>query len=276
MADFGARPLLITDMVAVWEVICPGAQRHISAEEGVTTTHLVFPYRGVFVHHAGRAETVAEANQVVFLNEDEPYRISHPLNGGDSSLSIWIEPAALLELAPDEYLLVKGRPLFNRPRVRIDVRAQSLMARLRHSLNRGVMPVLEAETLTLALARRALGERASRNRARSVGRQKLADRAKLLLSSDLGRRWTLADVAGDMGVSPVYLTQVFQQVEGLPLYRYHLQRRLARALDLLGDRADLMGLALDLGFSSYSHFSTAFKRAYHQTPREFQRAARVR
>jgi AraC family transcriptional regulator len=276
MADFAARPLLITNMVAVWDVICPGAQRHKSAEERVTATHLVFPYRGVFVHHAGRAETVAEANQVVFLNEDEPYRISHPLNGGDSSLSIWIEPAALLELAPDDDLLVKGRPVFNRPRVRIDARAQSLMARLRHGLNRGVMPVLEAETLTLALARRALGERVSRNRARSVGRQKLADRAKLLLSSDLGRRWTLADVAGDMGVSPVYLTQVFQQVEGLPLYRYHLQRRLARALDLLGDRTDLTGLALDLGFSSYSHFSTAFKRAYYQTPREFQRDARVR
>jgi AraC family transcriptional regulator len=55
-------------MVTVWDVICPGAQRHISAEERVTTMHLVFPYRGVFVHHAGRAETVAEANQVVFLN----------------------------------------------------------------------------------------------------------------------------------------------------------------------------------------------------------------
>ena len=148
------------------------------------------------------------------------------------------------------------------------------MARLRHGLHRGVMPALEAETLTLALARRALGERVSANR--SISRQKLTDRAKLLLSSDLGRRWTLTDVAGDMGVSPVYLTQVFQQVEGLPLYRYHLQRRLARALDLLGDRTDLTGLALDLGFSSYSHFSAAFKRAYYQTPREFQRAAWAR
>ena len=42
------------------------------------------------------------------------------------------------------------------------------------------------------------------------------------------------------------------------------------ALNLLGDRTDLTGLALDLGFPSYSHFSSAFKRAYYQTPREFQ------
>jgi hypothetical protein len=30
MADFAARPLLITDMVAVWDVICPGAHRHMA------------------------------------------------------------------------------------------------------------------------------------------------------------------------------------------------------------------------------------------------------
>ena len=65
---------------------------------------------------------------------------------------------------------------------------------------------------------------------------------------------TLADIAAVVGVSPVYLTQLFQQVEGLPLYRYQLQRRLARALDRLGERVDLTELALDLGFSSYSHF----------------------
>ena len=40
--------------------------------------------------------------------------------------------------------------------------------------------------------------------------QKLADRAKLVLSSDLMRRWTLAEIAGALRVSPVYLTQVFQ------------------------------------------------------------------
>jgi AraC-like DNA-binding protein len=69
---------------------------------------------------------------------------------------------------------------------------------------------------------------------------------------------------------------MFQQVEGLPLYRYQMRLRLARALDLLGDYFDLTGLALDLGFSSHSHFSAAFKQAYGQTPLEFQRSAGVR
>jgi AraC-like DNA-binding protein len=147
---------------------------------------------------------------------------------------------------------------------------------LRHSLSLGVIDTLEAETLTLELLRRTLNEHTSRPAAKSIGRQKLVDRAKLVLSSDLGRRWTLAAVAADVGVSPVYLTQVFQQVEGRPLYRYQLQLRLARALDLLGEYADLTCLALDLGFSSHSHFSAAFRRAYGQSPSEFQRSTRVR
>jgi AraC-like DNA-binding protein len=37
------------------------------------------------------------------------------------------------------------------------------------------------------------------------------DRTKLILTSDLSRRWALAAIATEVGVSPVYLTQVFQQ-----------------------------------------------------------------
>ena len=65
-------------------------------------------------------------------------------------------------------------------------------------------------------------------------------------------------------------TQVFQQVEGVPLYRYQLQLRLARALDLLPECADLMALALDLGFSNHSHFATAFRQAYGRSPSAFR------
>ena len=74
----------------------------------------------------------------------------------------------------------------------------------------------------------------------------------------------------------MYLTQVFQQVEGIPLYRYQLRLRLARALDLLDRYHDLAALALDLGFSSHSHFSAAFRQAYGRAPSELQRSARLR
>jgi AraC-like DNA-binding protein len=159
--------------------------------------------------------------------------------------------------------------------MRIDAPAQLLAALVRHRLARGMTETLEAEDLILSLVSRALGKRTSYAASGSVGRQKLVDRAKLVLSSDLGRRWTLAEIGSAVGVSPVYLTQVFRQVEGLPLYRYQLQLRLGRALDLLNDCSDLTGLALDLGFSSYSHFSTAFKQAYGFTPLAFQHSSRL-
>jgi AraC-like DNA-binding protein len=276
VSDFASTLLLDTQTASVWDVRCRGVCRHRSAEECAAETHLVFPYRGVYVHHADRGDAVAEANQVVFINGGEGYRVSHPVEGGDASLSVRIDAAMLAELAPKGLLDGGGQvALFNRPRLRIDPRAQALVALLRHSLSRGIIETLEAETLTLTLARRALGERTAHAAGGSRGRQKLADRAKLVLAGDLARRWTLAEIAAEVGVSPVYLTQVFQQVEGAPLYRYQLRLRLARALDLIADYDDLTTLGLDLGFASHSHFSAAFRRDYGRTPGDFRRAARA-
>ena len=49
--------------------------------------------------------------------------------------------------------------------------------------------------------------------------------------------------------------------------------RLARALDLLAQYDDLTTLSLDVGFSSHSHFSAAFREAYGRTPSEFRHSA---
>src|SRR5207253_9969704 len=88
MANFDAHPILVTATVDVWDVACQGTCKHKSAEECVAVTRLVFPYRGIYMRHVGRTEAVAEANQVILFNEDEPYRVSHPVEGGDASLSI--------------------------------------------------------------------------------------------------------------------------------------------------------------------------------------------
>ena len=67
-----------------------------------------------------------------------------------------------------------------------------------------------------------------------------------------------------------------QGQSGTYLYRYQLRLRLARALDLLGQYDDLTTLSLDLGFSSHSHFSAAFRQAYGRTPAAFQRSVHLR
>jgi AraC family transcriptional regulator len=272
MPEFATQCLLETSTVAVWDVSCEGHCRHLSAEECVTTPHLVFPYRGVYVRHLGHDQAVAEANQVLFFNAAESYRISHPVPGGDACLSLAISEPLLRELAPDALLRGGAVWAFHRQRLRIDPRAQVLVALLRHGLHQGTAEPLEAETLALTLVRRALAPHTTHAAGASVGRQRLVDRAKLVLASDLARRWKLADIAAEVGGSPVYLTQVFQQVEGVPLYRYQLRLRLARALDLLAQYEDLTALGLDLGFSSHSHFSAAFRETYGRSPSAFRQA----
>jgi AraC-like DNA-binding protein len=154
--------------------------------------------------------------------------------------------------------------------------AERFSTYMRHSLRQNIAEPLEAESLALTLVQRALGPRTTHAAVASAGCQRLVDRVKLVLTSDLARRWTLAEIAAEVRGSPVYLTQVFQQVEGLPLYRYQLRLRLARALDLLAQYDDLTALSLNLGFSSHSHFSAAFREAYGRSPSEFRQSALYR
>ncbi len=273
MSEFAVQSLLQTPTVAIRDVYCQGSHRQPSPEECANATELVFPYRGVYVRHLGNDQAVAEANQVVFFNAREGYRVSHPVPGGDASLALIISETLLRELAPRAFLRDGGVPAFRQQRLRIDPRSQALVALLRHSLRQKIAEPLEAESLALTLVQRALGPRTAHAAGGSVGRQRLVDRAKLVLASDLARRWTLAEIAAEVRCSPVYLTQIFQQVEGIPLYRYQLRLRLARALDLLAQQDDLTTLSLDLGFSSHSHFSAAFREAYGRSPSEFRQSA---
>lgn len=271
-SEIEASTLLETDTIFVRNMRCNGACRHRSSEECASSTHLVFPYRGLYIRHVGTDQAVADANHVLFFNANEGYQISHPLPGGDASLSLRLSELLLYELAPPALRHVSGTGLRHQHH-RIDPRAQALVALLRHSLENGTIEPLEAESLTLTLICRTLGTRTSRPPSSTQACRKLADRVKVLLASDLSRRWTLAEIAAGIRCSPVYLTQIFQQTEGLPLYQYQLRLRLARALDLLSHYDDLSALAAELGFSSHSHFAAAFRRAFGRTPSVFKESA---
>jgi len=273
LPELAPQTLLKSPTVTIRDVYCKGSWRDESAEEYAIATELVFPYRGAYVRHVGRDQSVADANQVLFFNAAEGYRVSHPVPGGDASLSLAISEPQLLELAPVAFLRASATVAFRRQRLRIDPWTQTLVALLRHSLRQNTAEPLEAESLALTLVHRALGTRTTHAAGATVGRQRLVDRVKLVLASDLGRRWTLAEIAAQVGGSPVYLTQIFQRVEGLPLYRYQLRLRLARALDLLARYDDLTRLGLDLGFSSHSHFSARFREVYGRSPSEFRQSA---
>jgi AraC family transcriptional regulator len=275
LSEFEVENLLDTDTVALRNVRCSGGCRHRSAEECTSSMHLVFPYRGVYVRHVASDQAVADANHVLFFNPGQGYQVTHPVAGGDASLSLILAEPVLRELAPRSILNDGGELGFRRQQQRIDPRAQALVALLRHGLEQGSIEPLEAESLVLTLVCRTLGPRTSHQPGATHARRRLADRVKVLLASDLSRRWTLAEIAAQIRGSPVYLTQVFRQTEGIPLYRYHLRLRLARALDLILRYDDLSSLAAELGFSSHSHFTMAFRQAYGRSPSAFMQSAQL-
>jgi AraC-like DNA-binding protein len=230
---------------------------------------LALPYRGLFLWDVGRDSVVGDPNQALFVSGGESFRMRHPLPGGYAELIITPGEPLLEELTGGPGRSARLHPLFRRRTRRIDPRLQLARSRFLALAASGGEP-LEAEEHVLALFRSALGEeRHAPQPARCT--QRLIERAKTYLAGALGRSIRLRDIARAVGASPGYLTQLFRAVEGVPLHAYLTQLRLARALVELPHAEDLTALALDLGFSSHSHFSARFRRAFGLTPSAFRR-----
>ena len=99
---------------------------------------------------------------------------------------------------------------------------------------------------------------------------RVVDLAKQFLHARVDQPISLDEIAHAVQVSGAYLTDAFTRSEGMPLCRYRMRLRLNRALVHLPRCEDITRLALDLGFSSHSHFSTAFKSLFGVSPSAFR------
>lgn len=89
----------------------------------------------------------------------------------------------------------------------------------------------------------------------------------------IGMRITIDELAELIGYRPPQFIRAFQATFGTPPHRYLLQQRLARARELLrASNLALTEIALQLGFASHSHFSTAFRSSTGLPPSEYRRA----
>ncbi|HEX7191762.1 MAG TPA: AraC family transcriptional regulator [Thermoanaerobaculia bacterium] len=98
----------------------------------------------------------------------------------------------------------------------------------------------------------------------------VVERARALLASQFATTISLAELAQQVGVSSAYLSRAFRAVTGETLHAFREDLRLRRSLDLLPDsRGDFTRVALELGYSSHSHFTSRFRRHFGITPTEF-------
>ncbi|TWI61481.1 transcriptional regulator GlxA family with amidase domain [Pseudoduganella lurida] len=93
--------------------------------------------------------------------------------------------------------------------------------------------------------------------------------AVTLMEANLEEPLSTDDIANLVGLSRRQLERLFKQYLGSLPSRYYLELRLQRARQLLLDtNHSIVQVGLMCGFSSGSHFSTAFGALFGNTPRE--------
>jgi AraC family transcriptional regulator len=100
----------------------------------------------------------------------------------------------------------------------------------------------------------------------------LAADAQVLIAECFTERVTLQTLAETLDVSPFRLCRAFRYATGGTLHEHLTRLRLATALEKLPQyRRRLTALALDLGFSSHSHFTQCFRSRFGYAPTVFVR-----
>ena len=259
-----SRPTFAGSTLRIHRVHCRPDHAACGPLEHSSVDGMALPLRGLFVKHGWRDERiVADPCRALFFKAGEPYRVSHPV-GGDECL--FLEPAdelaERLAAAPEVTVLSEAMLLERK--------------QLARGLEHRLASRLEAEERALALlgslAQDVSRPASARERSRRAER---VEAAQIAIARHPGRAWKLGELAGEAGCSPFYLARTFHSVVGMPLHRYELRARLAAALDAVLDTSnDLTTIALDLAFSSHSHFTHVFRRTFGMTPSALRKHGR--
>jgi AraC-like DNA-binding protein len=271
------RPLHDSPVVSVSDYDCRAGRHGPAAEEHSVSNTIVLMRRGAFCKHFGRRGVTADVNQAVFFSRGSTYRVSHSADCGDRGTVFAPSARVLNDVLREFDPSIDDRPDQPFPFVTgpcdpdVFWRHHEFVRRLEAGPTDPLWAdvtglQLVAEVLSAAFARHGLPRR-RRRRGTDAAHAERAEAAKTYLAGRLGERITLDEVARAVHASPFHLARVFRQRTGVPLHRYLTRLRLRAALDRLTDGAnDLTALALELGFSSHSHFTDAFRREFGRTP----------
>lgn len=229
------------------------------------TPQFIVPLSGAFIYELGSSQTLVTANDVLLIA------------AGDESRDRFVDslPIDYLILTPGESGLDGSRL---EPRSRIISSPVGLQRAamtfwslcVRHNWV-DTSDTLESAVELTAIAMDAAGSAPSIDGSRA---HRLVRAVKNLIASG-ATQLSLAEIAACVKASPTYLTAAFRRHEGMSIGRYQRRLRLGRALLDLPNTEDLAALALDLGFSSHAHFSSAFRAACGESPSQYRQRIRA-
>lgn len=276
--------VFLSETVSVHELSCDGPAGCAPDERGpqwVARDTMLLTRAGCASLAYGartRRPVIADPLRVVLLRPADAFRVTYPVGGAFLATILTFSDATIDRALAEtgHRAIVASAPML--------LRYHQYRTALLRASERGTIVELAAEEESLAILDLACGgggERAARGSGRPyAAHQLLADRVRMLLAAAPAAPHRLGDIARLVGVSPFHLARVFRAQVGVPMHQYLLRLRLALALDQLaqGER-NLSALALRLGFATHSHFSSAFRRTFGETPqqvRETLTAARLR
>lgn len=268
-----AWPLLAGSGYVLGRFHCPPeADRWRSVDWIGDRPHVVLPETAVRIGTVGEESGVCTANEVVLYDPDTYYRRGQVDGAGDRCTYVVVGGELSDELGMD-------RP--RRPRVRrAHCPARLFLAhrRIRRELGRPRPDLLAVDEAVLRLltatARMAAPTAAASDQpATGSGLRRAVDAVQAMIAADPTRLWSLADLARQVHYSPSFLAHAFRRHTGQSIARY--RRDLCLRLSLpsaIEPGTDLARIAQAYGFSSHSHYTLAFRKAFGCTPSQLRAA----
>jgi AraC family transcriptional regulator len=248
-------------------------------------THVVYPSTAVVIRQRGKDAVLTTPNHAVLYDAGQLYERELRSDRGDECVFICLSHDALRDIAGEEGVtLLDANCHLRAAHTPTNCRTYLAQHLLVRRLRARVWSKRDGERAAVELVRETLRQPLLRPRARrdstGVAHRSLAEAAKARLAESLGDPLPLRELARALHTSPFHLARVFRAETGFSVNGYRSALRLRMALSRLAEDTDgLSALALELGFSSHSHFTDTFRREFGIVPsalcsRAWQRSAR--
>jgi AraC-like DNA-binding protein len=268
------RVVFRSDIAGVAQFRCPSTDP-LFRDSGPCSNHaFVFPRTTGFISRADGTRFVGSPNTVSFYNQHDEYR--REPEGPVSACDFYVVAddvltgaiAAFDPAVHDRY----GQPFrfaFAPVNTSVYVAQRQILNRL--AVCAAPDPLGVDESILGILDAVLAGAYGAPTRPASGRVRDAVDEAQRSIGRTPTRNVKLRDLAAASGVSPFELCRAFARITGLSMTDYRNSLRIRLALDRIRDpHSDLGHVALELGFSSHSHFTSVFRRHTGMTPSAYR------
>ena len=101
------------------------------------------------------------------------------------------------------------------------------------------------------------------------------DAVKRFIDRNIYKKVSLKDAADSVGLSPKYLSRVFEEVTGEGFVTFKLRQKTGKAKELLAGTGQTVDqISYKMGYENTESFIRSFKKLIKKTPSEFRRKAK--